>query len=542
MDPELHWQIYYGLGKLWEAQGDSEHAYYSYRAAIQLIEEIRRKALVEEFKAGVLQKRFEVYQAMILLLARLERAEEAFQYVERARARNLLDLLGNSKIKSPRPQYRELIEKERALQAKISTLTGQLSLERVPGQGQIRGPAEEIYRNALHQAQREYRLLQVDLKLRNPEYAAMIQSEPLSVSGIQPLLDEESVLLEYFLTRDNTFIFVITQKTLHLLTIPEGMESLRGKIILFRGTAVRQMNKENLAQTSWIAPLRGLYRVLVEPLQQAGYLEGKKHLVIVPQGLLHYLPFQALVAQQNAGSSRPHFLTEDYIISYVPSASMLPFFREKNSGKRDNLLLLAPRIAALPMSEKEVREISGIFGKGAVPHLGPEASESLVKQQGANFDLLHFATTAHFNKINPMFSRVDMARSDSDDGNLEVHEVFNLDLQANMVVLSACKTALGSGYSQVIPKGDDLVSLSRAFLYAGSASVVASLWEISDPSTALFMARFYENLRDQNKAAALAQTQREMISGSLKEDNQNGEYVYSHPYFWASFVLIGDWE
>lgn len=542
METELRWQMYYGMGQLWEAQGDDERAYFSYRAAINLIEEIRRLALVEELKAAVVQKRFDAYQAMILLLARLKRTEEAFQYLERARARNLLDLLGNSKIKSPQPQYRELIDRERALQAKISTLTTQLSEEGGRARGDIRGP-EEVYRDALQQAQREYQQLQVDLKLRNPEYAAMTQTEPLAASGIQALLDAETVLLEYFLTADSTFIFVITREGVHLMTVPQGMESLRGKIILFRGTAVRRVSRESLAETPWISPLQGLYRILVEPLQQGGYLEGKKHLIIVPQGLLHYLPFPALIVNRDPANGRPHFLAEDYSISYTPSASMLPFFREKNHGKRDNLLLLAPRPDALPMSETEIREISAQFGSGAAARFGAEASESLVKQQGINYDLLHFATTAHFNKINPMFSRVDMAGSGGDDGNLEVYEVFNLNLKANMVVLSACQTALGSGYSQVIPRGDDLVGLSQAFLYAGSASVVASLWEISDPSTARFMARFYENLRDQkNKAAALAQTQREMISGKLKADDGRGEYDYSHPYFWAAFVLIGDWE
>ena len=105
-----------------------------------------------------------------------------------------------------------------------------------------------------------------------------------------------------------------------------------------------------------------------------------------------------------------------------------------------------------------------------------------------------------------MFSKLDMAKSESDDGSLEVHEIFNLDLKAYLVILSACQTALGSGYSESMPKGDDLVSLTRAFMFAGSPSVIASLWEIFDPSTALFMTRFYENLKTKNKATALALT------------------------------------
>jgi CHAT domain-containing protein len=540
VDPELRWQLYYGYGKLWEEQGDDERAVYSYQAAVAIIEEMRSKALVGEFKAGIIHNRFEAYQALILTLVRLNRTEEAFEYVERARARNLLDLLRNMEIKGNDSLSREQLKKVQALQAKISTLTDQSSVETVTSKGTLRGSAEDAYQNSLQQAQREYERLLVDLKLRNPEYAAMIEAEPLSGSEIQELLDDDSVILEYFVTEDNILIFVVTKDLLGQITTAKGLNTLRGNITLFRGTAVRQMNQEKLSATYWIKPLQNLYEILIEPVQQAGYLTGKKHLIIVPQDVLNYLPFQALVAA-NQGDHH-HFLVEDYNISYIPSASVLKFCQEKNTHKTDRLLLLAPKVSALPMSQKEVTEISQHFGKRSETYLDKNATESLLKQNGSYFDLLHFATTAQFNKINPMFSKLALAASELDDGNLEVHEIFNLNLQANLVVLSACQTALGSGYSEVLPKGEDLISLNRAFLFAGTPSVVASLWEIADPSTAVFMSRFYVNLKDNNKAVALAQTQKEMIRGDFLKNSKGKKSDYSHPYYWASFVLVGDWE
>ena len=125
---------------------------------------------------------------------------------------------------------------------------------------------------------------------------------------------------------------------------------------------------------------------------------------------------------------------------------------------------------------------------------------------------------------------------------MEVHEILGLHMNANLVALSGCRTALGSGYREALPQGDDLVSLTYAFHYAGTPSVIASLWEVSDPSSAAFMQRFYHYLREVDKAQALAKTQRDMISGDFSDAAGSTNGNYSHPYFWAAFVLAGDWK
>jgi len=537
--PELRWQFYFGRGRLWKNRGDNERAYYSYRAAINLIEEVRGKSVIEEMKAGLMRDSYEVYEEMIMLLYKMDRHQEAFEYVERARARNLLDLLGNVKIKNHVSKTEEQTEKEQILRAKISKQQSQMNHE------DVRGAANKIYRTSLLNSRKEYHRLLSDIKLYNPEYASMVSVDPLSKAQIQQLLDEKSVLLEYFITDNTLLIFVVSNEGLNVLPVSEGETSLRGKIKLFRGTAVQQMTSKKISDNYWIPPMQNLYEILILPVEEAGYLSGKNHIIIVPQGILHYLPFQALVTRwdTNRGEhTAPQFLIETYNISYIPSASILKFCREKKHNQINNLLLLAPQITQLPMSENEVLEITNSFGQNAEYYLGAEASESLVKERGRGYKLLHFATTGRFNKANPLFSSIDLAKSQYDDGNLEVHEILNMELNADLITLSACQTALASGYYEVLPQGDDLESLTRAFLYAGTPSVIASLWEIADPSTAGFMSHFYENLKNMTKVEALAQTQRDMINGKIYGQRNEGNNLYIHPFYWAPFVLVGDWN
>jgi pentatricopeptide repeat protein len=544
-NPELKWQLFYGDGKLWELQGDDERAYYAYQATVTSIEDIREKAEIEELRAGIFRDRFEAYRAIINVLVRMGRIDEAFQYIERSRSRNLLDLLGNAKIPIKGIQTQEQIKREQILRAKIKALVTQISEETRRNKESVRDAAIEDYQTELQETRQEYKNLLIDLKLQNLEYASLVSIETISASTTQKMLDEESALLEYLVSKNSIIIFVVTKEAVHVVTVAEGEASIRGRIMLFQGTAVEDISAEKLLEQHWILPMQDLYDILIKPVINNGYLANKKHLIIIPHGLLHYLPFQALIVgheSQITKSSRPHFLIEDFDITYAPSASVLRLCKKKGSFPGNSLLLLAPRISALPMSENEVKEIAATYGEGAECYLRGRATESLVKEQGQKFRQLHFATTAVFNKSNPLFSRLELAGDDRDDGNLEVHEIFGLNLNASMITISACQTALGSGYTVAVPQGDDLISLCRAFLYAGSPSVVASLWEITDPSTALFMIRFYTHLKNMTKSEALAQTQRDMISGDvfLKEGEKTD--VYSHPYHWASFVLVGDWE
>jgi CHAT domain-containing protein/Tfp pilus assembly protein PilF len=544
IDPEIKWQLFMGKGTVLEEKEEYSTALRFYQSAITIIEQIRWSTTIEEIKAGIIHNRFYPYEKIVRLLLRLNRPEDAFEYVERARARNLLDLLGNKKITLDGSKTEDQMEKEQLLRAKITKLYSQISRETNQSSENVRGPLINEYNNELNKAQREYKNFLMELKLHNSEYYEMVKIEPCDINSVQRLLSEDTALLEYFFTKENLAIFVIKKDGLKVIDVPVVEKNLRGKLILFRGTAIEELNEKSFKELYWIKPLQSLYEILIKPVEQSGALAGIKHLIFVPQGILHYLPFAALVSHVAAGESsgiRPHFLIEDYIISHSPSASVLKYFHENNKNSHESLLLFAPNISTLPKSEEEVFEIAKLFGENGKYFLNGEATESQVKSSGWNFDMIHFATRAHFNKTNPFFSRIELAPSDQDDGYLEVHEIFDLNLNASFICLSACQTSLGSGYTNLFPLGDDFVSLSRAFISAGASSVLASLWEIADLSTAVFMKQFYSYMKKMDKSEALARTQRDMINGALNKQLSEDIKIYYHPYYWAAFVLVGNW-
>ena len=174
-------------------------------------------------------------------------------------------------------------------------------------------------------------------------------------------------------------------------------------------------------------------------------------------------------------------------------------------------------------------------GKGGLVLDGDGASERFCKTGCDDYGLIHFATHGELNRLNPLFSHVQLEPGQGEDGRFEVLEVMGLDLEADLVTLSACNTALGAGYFSQVPAGDDWVGLTRAFLYAGTPTVVASLWEVDDEHTARMMSRFYHYLAaGESKGAALTRVKRDCLAGK--------DGLSPHPYFWAPFVLIGDWK
>jgi CHAT domain-containing protein len=191
---------------------------------------------------------------------------------------------------------------------------------------------------------------------------------------------------------------------------------------------------------------------------------------------------------------------------------------------------MAPSSTRLRYTQKESQDVSEFFPNQHMLLLGVHATESAFKRLANNYDVIHLATHGYFNKLNPLLSGVALEADGENDGRLEVHEILNLRLSAKLVTLSACDTALGSGYFAEVPAGDDLVGLTRAFLFAGSPTVLASLWEINDLSAVHFMHGFYRQLGQTDKASALAKAQR---------DTRLRGGIYRHPYYWGAFVLVG---
>jgi CHAT domain-containing protein len=343
---------------------------------------------------------------------------------------------------------------------------------------------------------------------------------------VQGLLREGEILLEYFLTSDHLTIFLLTRDQVVHFDQEVKERDVRARIDLFRDRL-----RPGLKAEDWQGPSASLRELLLGPVENSGLLENATLLYIVPHGALHYLPFAALWSPAGSGGE---FLVEKHLVAYLPSASTLKFSRQKADRQRGAPLAMAPAISRLRFAREEAQAVNRLFaGKGLLA-VGREATEELCKEHCGEYGVLHFATHGHLNKLNPLFSRIDLEPSRESDGRLEVFEIMGLRLNADLVTLSACNTALGSGHFGQLPAGEDWVGLTRAFVYAGTPTVLASLWEVDDRSTTELMKAFYRRLaRRGSKAKALALAQRDLLHWTSPTD-------YRNPYHWAAFVLVGN--
>jgi CHAT domain-containing protein len=316
----------------------------------------------------------------------------------------------------------------------------------------------------------------------------------------------------------------VTSDTIAVLDLGTRRQELARLVDFTRATiATRGPGTDSL----WRAPLRRLHAMLVAPVEATGMLAGKSRLVLVPHVELQYLPFAALI------DSARRFLVSRYDLAMTPSASVWIALGDRPTGPGGTgLLAFAPRPATLPGSNQEVATIQRLAGVDAQVLTGSAATEPAFRRLAPTQRVLHLATYGVLNKQNPLFSFVQLAPGGAEDGRLEVHEVFGLQLSADLVVLSACQTGLASGALADVPAGDDWVGLTRAFLHAGAAHVVATLWPVDDWATAALMDRFYA--AGMTGAAtspnrALAEAQRALIAAPAT----------AHPFYWAGVIAVG---
>jgi len=522
---ELTWRLHHGHGRALQALNRSEEALLAYRAAVEVIETLRALIREEPFRAGFMEDKYEVYVDLVRLLLRLGRIEEAFSYVERSRARAYLDLLGQGSIRFP-AEGNSLGNEERALRKRIEQLQKLLDREQELPSPERRASAVGTFQRELVEAQRQYSLLLAQLRVADPEFESFVAVSPLGAKEVQRLLGEGEALLEYFLANDRLSIFLLTRDQ-----VVHFEQSVREKEVWAKVELFRDRLRPSLATDDWRGPAESLRELLLAPVERSGLLRSTRLLYIVPQGVLHYLPFAAL---WKPGNSAGEFVIEKYLIAYLPSASTLSFSRKKTEGRRNFLLAMAPQNARLRFAEEEARAVRKLFAGEGTLAVGVEATEEFCKRRCGDYGVLHFATHGHLNKLNPLFSRIDLEPSGDEDGRLEVFEIMGLRLRADLATLSACNTAIGSGYFSQLPAGDDWVSLTRAFIYAGTPTVLASLWEVDDRSTTELMKAFYANLaQGHRKAEALALAQQSLLRRPSSRRHGN-------PYYWAGFVVVGN--
>ncbi len=494
------------IGDVLHQMGKPGEALPYYQRTIRELESTRSLLRSEEYRQSYFEGGLDAYVSLMGALVSAGKQEEAFNNSERARSRTFLDILG-SKVQLSRVKG-GLLEEERALQERIAALKAS-----VAGEEERTGAERETSRRELADAEKAYEAFLSKVRKQDKEQASLMTVEPLTLKEVQGLLEPGVSLLEYFVTEQEILLWIVEKDKAQFVRVPIGRKALVAKVTSLRDSIYQVAEKEKFKAAS-----QELYGLLVEPA--LSLMKGKE-LLIIPHDVLHYVPFQALLSPQGK------YLIQDYPIYYLSSASLMQFTKEKKRAGGEQALVmgnpsLGDQAYNLRFAEREAKEIARLYPKSAL-YVEAQATKPRAISLSPNYDMLHFAVHAELNEQDPMSSALLLAPEGKDDGRLKVGEIFSLNLKAGMVVLSACETGLGK-----LSNGDEMVGLTRAFIYAGTPSIITTLWKVNDRSSYELMREFYQHLKGEKKAEALRQAQ-------LKTMEQ-----FPEPFYWAAYELTGE--
>jgi len=512
--PEIKWQAWYQAGLLYEKSGDDDRAAEAYMNAVNIIEKMRGNLTVDEFKSIFLEGKREVYDRLINVLIRNKKEEEAFRISEKARARAFYDILSNKKIDFRGSVPGDLIAIEQEKRFEMQKLYSLLQKSEDASTGSMRAAEIGNVRESITRVQEEYEDILRKIKLSNPAYADMVAAEPAGIEKLVSGLDNRTAALSYWVSGENLIVWMVTRNGSMSRKIMAGSDYLAS----LTESARRAVQSNQSSEANRL--LSALYNILIEPFKAD--LAGYQRLVVIPNGTLHFLPFQAL--KDNNGK----YLVEQFSIIYAPSASVYLITNEKAVPEGDKFMGVAlsdislENKPGLPGTDLEMKNILPLFPRN-ISASGISGTETFVKKNAGSSNIIHFATHGTYNYRQPLYSCLLFPPGDEDDGRLNVWEVLEMKLNARLVTLSACETGLGN-----LTGGDEITGLSRAFLFAGSSAVVVSLWSVADYQTSMLMSDFYRNLKSMPACEALTLAQRETMK------------AYPQPLYWAPFVLIGN--
>lgn len=487
------------------------------------IERQSARIKVEEYRSGFIDNKTDIYEEAVLLLLQMKRESEALQFAERAKSRSFADLLASGNIDWQAGADRELLARQNRLRDQISFAQGKISaLQQKPSLDESDRFAINALQDSLARLQTAYVNLLAEMKAARPELADLVNVEPLPVTELQALLPDSVALVEYFFAKNFLVTWVSDRRHVRAVTTPLERANLGDLILQFRKAIAKRASVEDFG--------RRLYDHLIAPI--APMVQSAGQLVIVPHGVLHYLPFAAL---QKPDST---YLIDDHALALAPSATVFGFCYRKGQTildeAREDLRILAlgnpdvgnPRYD-LPFAEKEIESLQFTFGD-IESYTRRDATEKSLTAGASRANLLHLSCHGVYDERNPLFSALLLAPDSSDNtGRLEAHEIFRLKLNTYLVMLSACETGLAK-----VTGGDEVIGLSRSFIFAGTPALIASLWTVDDLATAITVKRFYRYLKTgASKAEALREAQRFVR-----------DYHNRHPAYWASFGLTGDWR
>lgn len=546
------------LGSAHRAAKNYEQAYDALRRAIEIVEQLRDGAAGgDEGRRKFLENSLAPYHEMFLLLLEQNRVGEAFEYAERAKGRVLIDVLRGGKENINTNMTAAERGREQELDRRLAGLNNLLTRENLkedPDSTRVDDlvlridearAAHETFLTGLYAAHPELRRVRGDLA-------------PVTLGHLPDIIsDDKLAVLEYVVTEEGVYLIVLTTRT----DLPGGEKSqvdLRAyRIAATTPEIVKRVSEfRTRIADHQIIPDRAynaLYDLLLKPAE--AQLAGKQTLCVIPDGALWELPFQAL----RKGAK---FLVEEYSLFYVPSLGVLREMKQRGRGgdrkdaaprtllafgnpslgaetmEKVALIRSGKKLAPLPEAEAEVRTIARLFDAGrSRVYIGLDALEGRAKSESGTHDVLHFATHALVDDRSPMYSHLVLSQQDGgssgDDGLLEAREIMNLDLRADLVVLSACETARGR-----VSAGEGMIGMTWAFFVAGAPATVASLWNVESAGTSQLMIEFHRRLAESahggtsvlKKAEALRKAQLTLLTSEH----------FDHPFYWSGFSLFGD--
>ena len=536
-DPRMTMGYYRVIGRKLREEGRSGESLAAYQKAIDA-GEVRLAAIDDPlFKASFGSDSVsELYEATAELLASTGKPAECFATIERAKARSLSTLLERSRTPLAKSMTMAQRLEEQNLQESVAAAQ-RLSLSSarfVRESGKSRKELTEATNEAVAKYDRFRRqLYQIhpELPTSRGEFAAV------SLGDLQTTLFAEhphTAIVSYLVGPENALIAVLTPAreagqpaNLVVRTVPKGSKALGDAAAAFRSACRSPLAGAVISNDLW--------DWLIKPIEKD--IAGAKHLVIVPYAPLLTIPFHALKRDDGP------YLIEKYAVSYAPSVAALVAMRSQTDRRKkaplskDSIPLFAigrPKFSGdlkdLPNTEREAAGLKELFAGNAEVAIGPNATRSEVLRRAESAKVLHFATHGLANDSRPLFSSLAVTPTAGDDGRLFAHDILDLNLTADLVVLSACDTARGKEFI-----GEGTLGLSWAFFVAGASSVVVSQWQVADDVTGTMMIDFHTRLRSQN-ARDKAESLREAQLRLLKEPKTQ------HPYYWAAFVLTGDWR
>jgi CHAT domain-containing protein len=507
---EVSWRALRGQGFALIKLKKNDEAVKVYKEAVKIVDAMRAAIKVEEFQNGFLTDKQDVYKELILLLLDMGNVEDSFQYAERAKSRSFIDLLGNQKISLKNDVSQKLYDGLTQQKSHIRETEEAFAAAR----SAEKEKEAKTLREKLVEARSLYQNMLIDAKEQNPEISNFITVDAITLKELYGLLEDNVALVEYLVTQNELIAWVVAGGEIHSVRVPIAEKDLNALVADYRERIQKIAPVDDQAKR--------LHALLLEPLEV--FIKGKRMLGIVPHGHLHYISFSSLKNEES-------YLFERHPLFYSPSASVMQFTFKKKSARSRDIKVLAlgnPDLGDLnydlPLAEMEANSIKWDFPK--IDVLTREnATESWLKNNIGDYQIIHVASHGEFDPINPLFSSLKLTRDESDDGNFEVNEVFGLDIKADIVTLSACQTGLGD-----LVGGDELVGLNRAFIYAGTNAILSSLWRVSDISTAVLIKHFYRNYGKEDKAESLRKAQLLV------------KRFYPHPSYWAGFNLTGDYR